>query len=76
MLQGFVLVHDEVGLDDTGRIDPFFVEWVTAPPAGAEPDDPRNAVHRRLVELSAGWTTDHPCWRPDAMPAMDDAARQ
>jgi hypothetical protein len=67
MLEAFIITYDELGLDERGEINPFFVEWVTKPPpeheqAGAD------VVHHRLTELSRRWTTSHRCWHDDAMP--------
>jgi hypothetical protein len=67
MLEAFMITYDLLGLDDRGEINPFFVEWVTKPPAEHEPEA-AHVVHHRLVELSRRWTTSHQCWRGDAMP--------
>ncbi len=69
MLEAFVVTYDEMGLDDVGEINPFFVEWVTAPPSESE-GAAATRVHERLKDLSAEWHVDHPCWVPGPMPAM------
>jgi hypothetical protein len=70
LLEAFLVAYDELGLDERGEVDPTFVEWVTAPPVNRPPAADR--AHRRLVELSRGWTTGHPCWRADLMPRLDE----
>jgi hypothetical protein len=70
ILEAFLVTYDELGLDDGGMVDPFFVEWVTARPQNAPPAAER--VHRRLVELSRRWSTSHPCWLPDVMPRLSE----
>lgn len=69
LLEAFVVTYDVLGLDERGEINPFFVEWVTAPPAPHEMPE-ATEVHRRLVEMSSRWTSAHPCWVPSAMPLM------
>lgn len=70
ILEAFLVTYDELGIDESGEIDPFFVEWVTEPPVNAPPGAER--VHRRLVELSRRWSTNHPCWLPDLMPRLGE----
>jgi hypothetical protein len=67
LLGAFVVTYDELGLDDQGEINPFFVEWVTRPPGDHEPLAAHRA-HRRLVELAQDWKTEHPCWVNGVMP--------
>jgi hypothetical protein len=69
LLEAFLVTYDEMGLDDQGEINPFFVEWVTRAPADLEQGAAHRA-HRRLVELAQGWTSDHPCWEDSAMPCV------
>jgi hypothetical protein len=64
------VTYDELGIDENGMVDPFFVEWITSPPVNAPPGAER--VHRRLVELSRRWSTSHPCWVPAAMPRLSE----
>lgn len=71
LLQAFLVTYDVLGLDEDGDINPFFVEWITGPLGPHEPDGALE-VHRRLVELAAGWSTDHPCWVSGAMPRLDE----
>jgi len=70
ILEAFLVTYDELGIDESGMVDPFFVEWVTARPASAPPAAER--VHRRLADLSRRWSTKHPCWLPDVMPRLSD----
>lgn len=75
LFKAFIATYDELGFqDDDDDVNPFFVEWVTDPPRsdvpGHPPDPKRLAVHQRLVELAATWSTDHPSWTPGFMPAM------
>jgi hypothetical protein len=70
ILEAFLVTYDELGLDESGMIDPFFVEWITAPPHNASPEAER--AHRRLVQLSRRWSTTHPCWLPDVMPRLSE----
>jgi len=54
LLEAFVVTYDELGLDERGTVNPFFVEWVTGPPAGGGSDvEAQTRVHRRLVTLSS-----------------------
>lgn len=70
LLQAFIETYDELGLDETGAVDPTFVDWITDDPT-KYPTPNREAegrVHRRLLELSRSWRTAHPCWLPSVMP--------
>jgi hypothetical protein len=71
LLEAFVVTYDELGFDDHGMVNPFFVEWVTQSPSNSEGEGAER-VHRRLLKLSQQWTAQHQCWVPDAMPRMDD----
>jgi hypothetical protein len=71
LLEAFVVTYDELGFDDHGMVNPFFVEWVTQSPSESEGEG-ADRVHQRLMELSQQWTSEHQCWVPDAMPRMDD----
>lgn len=70
ILEAFLVIYDELGIDESGMVDPFFVEWVTAPPQGAARAAER--AHRRLVELSRQWSTSHRCWLPEVMPRLSE----
>lgn len=72
MLEAFAVTYDELGLDENGEINPFFVEWITRPPGPHEPAGAER-VHERLGTLARQWTTDHRCWVPSAMPRLDHA---
>jgi hypothetical protein len=73
VLEAFLVTYDDLGLDERGEVNPFFVEWVTQAPGRHEPAGAAR-VHRRLTELSTAWTTAHRCWVPGAMPRMDEEA--
>jgi hypothetical protein len=68
LLEAFLVTYDELGIDESGMVEPDFVEWVTDPPVNAPPGAER--VHHRPVALSRRWTTSHPCWLPDVMPRL------
>jgi hypothetical protein len=70
ILEAFLVTYDELGIDESGVVYPFFVEWITQPPVNAPPGAQR--VHHRLVELSRRWMTSHPCWIPDVMPRLSE----
>lgn len=72
LLEAFLITYDEMGLDDRGEINPFFVEWVAGPPL-IEENDGRMRVHERIVARSKEWATAHPCWDPSVMPKLDDS---
>jgi hypothetical protein len=73
LLEAFVVTYDEMGFGQHGLVNPFFVEWVTSPPAASEPDaEAAHRVHRRLAELSTSWSTAHRCWIPGVMPLLSD----
>jgi hypothetical protein len=71
LLEAFIVTYDELGVDERGEVNPFFVEWITGPPAASEPERAHD-VHRRLRTLSSGWTTDHRCWVPAGMPRLQE----
>ena len=74
MLEAFLVTYDEMGFEegfgpDDPMVNPDFVEWVTDPPMPEPPGS--DVVHRRLVELSRGWRSTHPCWDPATMPQLE-----
>jgi len=71
LLEAFLITYDELGLDQSDSVNPFFVEWVTEPPHPNEGDGALR-VHQRLADLSRGWRTTHRCWDPNLMPLHSD----
>lgn len=69
LLEAFLITYDELGLDESGEINPFFVEWVTDSPRADEPVRAHH-VHERLRARSTHWTVIHPCWQASRMPMM------
>ena len=71
LLMAFLITYDEMGLDDMGGVDPFFVEWVTdAPAPGASAGAQRAGA--RIQEQVGSWSSSHPCWNPSVMPLLSD----
>lgn len=76
LLEAFAITFETMGFEtDPPGVNPFFVEWLIAPPKLDGDTNGPDLVHSKLAARSKDWQTDHRCWSPELMPYnSDDAA--